>query len=84
MGDYLVSAYGFTDERRYVYVLDAHSGTVVQRLPVVENICPRKEFANYKVCDVPGQVVGAASSPRVEDGLFLVDTNIGSSAFQFK
>ena len=88
LGDYLISAYGFTNERRYVYVLDAHSGAVIQQLGVVENICPSKSWApNWhrgERCDAPGQKVGAASNPRVEGGLFLVDTNTGSSAFQFQ
>ena len=88
LGDYLISPFGFTKERRYVYVLDAHSGKVVQKLPVLENVCPSKSWApNWKPgdpCDRPGQLVGAARAPRVEDGVFLVDTNIGSAAFQFK
>jgi hypothetical protein len=87
MGDYLVSAYGFTSERRYVHVMDAYSGHIVQRLPIVENICPSKSWApNWhpgERCDIPGQVVGAADHPRVEDGLFLVDTNTGSASFEF-
>lgn len=87
LGDYLVSPYGFTSERRYVYVLDAHSGTVVQKLPVLENICPSRSWAPSwqpgRRCDAPGQLVGAASNPRVEDGRLLVDTNTGSSAFSF-
>jgi outer membrane protein assembly factor BamB len=88
LGDYLISPYGFTSERRYVHVLDARGGAVVQRLPVVENICPSKSWApNHRPgdrCDAPGQVVGAARGPRVEDGLFLVDTNTGSAAFSFR
>ena len=88
LGDYLISPYGFTSERRYVYVLAAYSGTVIQKLGVVENICPSKSWApNWhrgERCDAPGQAVGAASNPRVEGGLFLVDTNTGSSAFQFR
>jgi outer membrane protein assembly factor BamB len=87
LGDYLVTAYGFTSERRYLHVLDARSGKLVQRLPVVENICPSKSWApNYDGgrCDAPGQRVGAAKNPRVEDGLLLVDTNTGSAAFQFE
>jgi len=88
LGDYLISPFGFTKERRYVYVLDAHSGKVVQKLQVLENVCPSKSWApNWKAgdpCDRPGQLVGAARAPRVEEGLFLVDTNIGSAAFQFK
>jgi hypothetical protein len=86
--DYLVSPYGFTSERRYVYVLDAHSGNVVQKLPIVENVCPSKSWAPHwhpgERCDAPGQTVGAATSPRVEGGLFLVDTNTGSSAFEIR
>jgi hypothetical protein len=88
LGDYLISPYGFTSERRYVHVLDAHGGAVVQRLPVLENICPSKSWApNHRPsdrCDAPGQLVGAARSPRVEDGAFLVDTNTGSAAFSFR
>ncbi len=88
LGDYLVSPFGFTSERRYVHVLDAHGGAVVQRLPVVENICPSKSWApNHRPgdrCDAPGQAVGAARGPRVEDGWFLVDTNTGSAAFSFR
>ena len=86
--DYLVSAYGFTSERRYVYVLDARSGDVVQKLPVVENVCPSKSWAPHHRpgdrCDAPGQLVGAATAPRIEDGLFMVDTNTGSAAFTFR
>lgn len=88
LGDYLISPYGFTNERRYVHVLDARSGALVQRLPVVENICPSKSWApNHRPgdrCDAPGQVVGAARGPRVEGGWLLVDTNTGSSAFSFR
>ena len=87
LGDYLVSPFGFTSERRYVYVLDARSGSVVQKLPVVENICPSKSWApNWhpgERCDAPGQAVGAATNPRVEGGVFLIDTNTGSASFQF-
>ncbi len=86
VGDYLISPYGFTSERRYVFVLDAHSGHVVQKLPVVENLCPSKSWApNWhpgERCDAPGQVVGAATAPRIEGGLFVVDTNTGSSTFE--
>jgi hypothetical protein len=86
--DYLISPYGFTSEPRFVYVLDARSGAVVQKLPVVENVCPSKSWAPHwhpgERCDAPGQRVGAATNPRVEGGLFLVDTNTGSSAFQFE
>jgi len=88
LDDYLVSPYGFTRERRYVFVLDARSGNVVQKLPVIENICPSKSWApNWRPgerCDAPGQAVGAATAPRVEGGVFLVDTNTGSSAFQLR
>lgn len=84
--DYLVSPYGFTSERRYVFVLDAHSGDVVQKLPIVENVCPSKSWAPHwhpgERCDAPGQAVGAATTPRIEGGLFLVDTNTGSSTFE--
>ncbi|HEX4477624.1 MAG TPA: hypothetical protein VH142_21185 [Polyangiaceae bacterium] len=88
LGDYLVSPYGFTNESRHVFVLDSHSGNVVQRLPVLENICPSTRWApNWhegERCDAPGQTVGAATNPRVEGGLFLVDTNTGSSSFEFR
>lgn len=88
LGDYLIAPYGFTRERRYVYVLDAHSGKVIQKLPVVENVCPSKSWApNWhpgERCDAPGQVVGAATGPRIEDGQFLVDTNTGSAVFHFR
>jgi hypothetical protein len=87
LGDYLVSPFGFTTERRYVHVLDAHTGDVVQKLPVVENVCPAKRWADQwhpgERCDAPGQAVGAARSPRIEGGLFYVDTNTGSSTFEF-
>ncbi|RYZ04248.1 MAG: hypothetical protein EOO73_24485 [Myxococcales bacterium] len=88
LGDYLIAPYGFTSERRFLHVLDAHSGAVVQRLPVLENICPSRSWApNHRPgdrCDAPGQVVGAAREPRVESGLLLVDTNTGSAAFHFR
>lgn len=88
LDDYLVAPFGFTSERRFVHVLDAHSGKLVQKLPIVENVCPSKSWApNWhpgERCDAPGQAVGAATDPRVEDGLFYVDTNTGSSAFHFK
>lgn len=88
LGDYLVAPYGFTSEKRYVHVLDSHSGAVVQKLPVLENICPSKSWApNHHPgdrCDAPGQLVGAARGPRVEEGVFLVDTNTGSAAFSFR
>jgi len=87
LDDYLVSPYGFTKERRYVFVLDARSGAIVQKVPVVENVCPSKSWAPHwhpgDRCDAPGQQVGAATDPRVEGGVFLVDTNTGSSSFQF-
>jgi hypothetical protein len=87
LGDYLVSSFGFTSERRFVYVQDARSGAVIQQLGVVENVCPSKSWApNWDGgrCDAPGQSVGAAYQPRIEGGLFLVDTNTGSSAFELK
>jgi hypothetical protein len=87
VGDYLLSAFGFTSERRFVYALDARSGAVVQKLPVLENVCPSKSWApNWDGgrCDAPGQSVGAAQQPRIEGGLFLVDTNTGSAAFELK
>ncbi len=87
LDDYLISPFGFTNERRFLHVLDARSGAVVQKLGVVENICPSTSWApNFtpgQRCDAPGQAVGAASAPRVELGLLLVDTNTGSAAFQF-
>jgi len=86
-GDYLVTAFGFMSERRSVYVLDARSGAQIQKLPVLENICPSKAWApnwDGKRCDAPGQLVGAATHPRIEGGLLIVDTNTGSSAFQVK
>jgi hypothetical protein len=88
LDDYLISPYGFTSEPRFVFVLDARSGNVVQKLPVIENICPSSSWApNWHRgdrCDAPRQKVGAATNPRVEGGLFLVDTNTGSAAFSFK
>jgi hypothetical protein len=87
LGDYLVTAFGFTSEKRFVHVLDARSGHVIQKLRVVENVCPSKSWApNWDggPCDRPGQDVGAATRPRVDGGIFFVDTNIGSSSFQFK
>jgi hypothetical protein len=87
LDDYLISPYGFTSEPRFVHVLDARSGAIVQKLPVVENVCPSKSWAPHwhpgERCDAPGQKVGAATDPRVEGGVFLIDTNTGSSAFQF-
>jgi len=83
--DYLVSPYGFTNEARSVFVFDAHSGQQLQKLPVLENICPSKSWAPHwhpgERCDAPGQRVGAATNPRIEGGAFLVDTNTGSAAF---
>lgn len=87
VGDALVTAYGFTNERRYVYVLDPRSGAVVQKLPVLENTCPSKAWApNYTGgrCDAPGQRVGAATRPRIEDMLVVVDTNTGSATFMLE
>ncbi len=88
LGDYLIAPFGFTGERRFVYVLDAHSGSVVQKLPVLENVCPSKSWAPSwhpgERCDAPGQLVGAATNPRVEGGLLFVDTNTGSATFQLK
>jgi|GEM_PF-1282459 len=88
LDDYLISPYGFTSERRYVFVLDARSGRIVQKLPVVENVCPSARWAPHwqpgERCDAPGQLVGAATDPRIEEGAFLVDTNTGSSKFYFR
>ncbi|MFZ5896059.1 MAG: hypothetical protein ACOY0T_33695 [Myxococcota bacterium] len=87
LDDYLVSPFGFTSEPRFLFVLDAHNGNVVQKLPIVENVCPSKRWApNWRRgerCDAPGQKVGAANDPRVESGVLFVDTNTGSSTFQF-
>jgi hypothetical protein len=61
---------------------------VVQKLPVLESICPSESWApNWRPgqrCDLPGQLVGAATAPRVVNGVLLVDTNTGSASFQFK
>ena len=88
LGDYLIAPYGFTAEQRSLFVLDARSGTIVQRLPVVANICPSERWAPHwqrgEQCDAPGQKVGAATNPHVAGGMLLVDTNTGSTAFQFK
>lgn len=87
VGDYLITAFGFTSELRYVHVFDAYSGKLVQKLPVLENICPSKAWApkwDGGRCDAPGQLVGAASNLRIEGGLFLVDTNTGSAAFELE
>ncbi len=88
LGDYLISPFGFTKEPRFVFVLDSHSGKVIQKLPIIENICPSTSWApNWKPgerCDPPGQSVGAANLPRVEAGRFLVDTNTGSASFELK
>ncbi len=88
LGDYLIAPFGFTNERRFVHVVDAHSGSVVQKLPILENVCPSKSWApNWhpgERCDAPGQLVGAANNPRIEAGLLFVDTNTGSSTFQLK
>jgi hypothetical protein len=88
LDDFLISPYGFTSERRSVFVLNARTGAVVQRLAVIENICPSTSWApNWtpgQRCDAPGQAVGAANSPRIEAGVFLVDTNTGSAAFELR
>ena len=88
MGDYLIAPYGFTAEPRWLFVLDARSGSVVQRLPIVENVCPSARWApNWQPgqrCDALGQRVGAATNPRVSGNVLLVDTNTGSAAFQFE
>lgn len=88
LNDYLIAPYGFTSEQRSLFVLDARSGAVVQRLPIVENICPSERWAPHwhrgERCDAPEQKVGAATNPRVAGGLLLVDTNTGSAAFQFE
>jgi outer membrane protein assembly factor BamB len=87
LGDYLVAPYGFTSERRFVFVLDAHSGKVIQKLPVLENVCPSKRWLPHwqpgERCDAPGQLVGAATWPRVDGGYLYVDTNTGSAKFGF-
>lgn len=88
LGDYLVSPFGFTSEPRFVYVLDAWGGTVVQKLPVVENVCPSESWRpNWHAgerCDAPGQRVGAATNPRISGNLLYVDTNTGSSTFALR
>jgi hypothetical protein len=87
IGDYLIAPFGFTSEKRFVHVLDAYSGKIIQKLPVLENVCPSKDWApNWKGerCDAPGQLVGAATNPRIEGGLFLVNTNTGSAAFEIE
>jgi len=88
LDDYLIAPYGFTGEQRALFVLDARSGAVVQRLPIVENICPSERWAPHwhrgERCDTPGQKVGAAKNPHIAAGLLLVDTNTGSAAFQFE
>ena len=88
LGDYLISPFGFTGERRFLFVLDTRTGAVVQKLPVIENICPNERWASHfqpgERCDPAGQNVGAATNPRIKAGLLVVDTNTGSAAFQFK
>jgi len=88
LGDYLISPYGFTSEQRSLFILDARSGSVGQRLPVVENVCPSERWAPHwqrgERCDPPGQKVGAATNPHVRAGKLLVDTNTGSAAFEFE
>jgi hypothetical protein len=88
LGDYLVSPYGFTSEPRFVYVLNARSGAVVQKLPVVENVCPSESWRPHwhpgERCDSPGQRVGAATNPRISGNLLYVDTNTGSSTFALR
>jgi hypothetical protein len=88
LGDYLISPYGFTSEPRFVFVLDAHSGSVVQKLPLVENVCPSESWRPHwqpgERCDSPGQRVGAATNPRVSGNLLFVDTNTGSSTFALR
>lgn len=88
LGDYLVSPYGFTSEPRFVYVLDTHTGAVVQKLPVVENVCPSESWRPHwhpgERCDAPGQRVGAATNPRVSGNLLFVDTNTGSATFALR
>jgi hypothetical protein len=34
LGDYLVTGYGFSDERDYLFVLNKWTGAVVQKLPL--------------------------------------------------
>jgi hypothetical protein len=88
LGDYLVSPFGFTNEPRFVYVLDARAGAVVQQLPVVENVCPSESWRPHwhagERCDAPGQRVGAATNPRISGNLLYVDTNTGSSTFALR
>jgi hypothetical protein len=88
LGDYLVSPFGFTNEPRFVYVLDARGGAIVQKLPVVENVCPSESWRPHwhagERCDAPGQRVGAATNPRIFGDLLYVDTNTGSSTFALR
>ncbi|HVY28888.1 MAG TPA: hypothetical protein VHB79_20165 [Polyangiaceae bacterium] len=88
LGDYLISPYGFTSEPRFVYVLNSHTGSVVQKLPIVENVCPSESWRPHwhpgERCDAPGQRVGAATNPRISGNLLYIDTNTGSSTFAFR
>jgi hypothetical protein len=85
--DYILSPYGFTSEPRSVFVFDGYSGQQIQKLPVIENVCPSESWApNWhpgERCDAPGQRVGAATNPRLNAGRFVLDTNTGSSVFSF-
>ena len=88
LGDYLVSPYGFTSEPRFLFVLDARSGAVLQQLPIVESVCPseswRPNWHPGERCDAPGQRVGAATNPRISGNLLFVDTNTGSASFALR
>ena len=76
LDDYLVSPYGFTSERRFVYVLDAHSGHVVQKLPVVENVCPSKSWAPHwhsgERCDVVRPRTCSIDEDRCREAFTLI------------
>lgn len=88
LGDYLISPYGFTSEPRFLHVFDTHTGSMVQKLPIVENVCPSESWRPHwhpgERCDAPGQKVGAATNPRVSGNLLFVDTNTGSSTFALR
>lgn len=88
LGEYLIAPYGFTNERRYVHVFDTHTGSMLQKLPVIENVCPSESWRPHwhpgERCDAPGQKVGAATNPRISGNLLFVDTNTGSSTFALR
>jgi hypothetical protein len=87
LGDHLVTAYGFTAEPRFVFVFNARSGALLQKLPVVESVCPRPDVADgcdKNCCDRPGQRVGRAASPHISEGRLVVETNMGYAAFSLE